>query len=194
MVAPDFRRLGAMLSLLLYVLNPIVLANGALMTADMAAGLFFFAATWAWWRMLHRFTIALLAISSLAMSGLFLSKMSAPLIGAAVVVLTVIRLVKGGALPARGFSIATLQTRGAQLLAFGIAALLHGAVVVVMVWGFHSFAMPLRLRNCPIPGGWKLRGSGCWRCRYPEPSSSESALAHRKRKRWRGRLPKMALR
>ena len=41
---------GAMLSLLLYVLSPAILANGALMTSDTAAALFFLAATLGWWR------------------------------------------------------------------------------------------------------------------------------------------------
>ena len=41
-----FGPLGGMLSLLLYVFNPSILANGALMTSDTTSALFFFAATW----------------------------------------------------------------------------------------------------------------------------------------------------
>ena len=52
-----FGPLAGMFSLLLYVFNPSILANGALMTSDTASALFFFAATWAWWGMLQRFTL-----------------------------------------------------------------------------------------------------------------------------------------
>ncbi len=66
-----FGPLGGMISLLLYVLNPTVLANGALMTSDMAAALFFAAATWGWWTLLDRISIGRLLLSALLVGGLF---------------------------------------------------------------------------------------------------------------------------
>jgi len=49
-VAPPLWRRGGHVILLLYVLSPAILANGALATSDTAAALFFLVATLAWWR------------------------------------------------------------------------------------------------------------------------------------------------
>src|ERR1700686_1748610 len=117
-----FGPVGGMLSLLLYVFNPSILANGALMTSDTASALFFFAATWAWWRMLQRFTVARVLASAFVMAGLFGAKMSAPLIVPVVFPLTVVRLIHAVPLPMRGLGLAELRRRPEQLLAFVAAA------------------------------------------------------------------------
>jgi hypothetical protein len=134
-----FGPLGGMLSLLLYVFNPSILANGALMTSDTASALFFFAATWAWWRMLQRFTLARVLASAFLMAGLFVSKMSAPLIVPVVFLLTVIRLIHAAPLSTRGFGLGELQGRRGQLLAFASAAACHAAIGLIVIWGFHGF-------------------------------------------------------
>ena len=134
-----FGAVAGILSLLLYVLNPSILANGGLMTSDTASALFFFAATWAWWRMLQRLTIGRVLVSALAMAGLFVSKMSAPLILPIAFVLTAARLIHGAPLPARGFGFSQLRSRAAQLSALAGAGLVHALVVLVVIWGFHGF-------------------------------------------------------
>lgn len=130
---------GGMLSLLLYVFNPSILANGALMTSDTASALFFFAATWAWWRMLQRFSVARILLSSFAVAGLFVSKMSAPLIFAVVLLLTIVRLTRGTPLPAKVFGLRELRQRPVQLLAFFVAAVCHAAITLTVIWGFNGF-------------------------------------------------------
>ena len=75
-----FGAVGGMLSLILYVFDPSILANGALMTSDTAAALFFVAATWALWRMFQRITWPRVLIGGFAVAALLLSKMSGPLI------------------------------------------------------------------------------------------------------------------
>ncbi|MFZ1218704.1 MAG: glycosyltransferase family 39 protein [Chthoniobacterales bacterium] len=134
-----FGPLGGMLSLLLYVFNPSILANGALMTSDTASALFFFAATWAWWRMLQRFTVARVLVSAVVMGGLFVSKMSAPLIVPVIFTLSVIRLIRVRPLPTRGLGLAELRGRRGQILAFAAAAACHGVIVLGVVWCFHGF-------------------------------------------------------
>jgi hypothetical protein len=134
-----FGPLGGMLSLLLYVFNPSILANGALMTSDAASALFFFAATWAWWRMLQRFTLGRVLASAFVMAGLFVSKMSAPLIVPVVFLLTIIRLFHAAPLSTRGFGRGELRGRGGQLLAFASAAACHAAIGLIVIWGFHGF-------------------------------------------------------
>ena len=156
-----FGPLGGMLSLLLYVFNPSILANGALMTSDTASALFFLAATWAWWRMLQRFTVARVLASAFLMAALFLSKMSAPLIVPVVFALTVIRLFRPAPLPARGFGRAELRRRPEQLVAFAFAAVCHAAIVVTLVWGFHGFRYSAFSRPCPRVRGSKPPGRRC---------------------------------
>jgi len=134
-----FGPVAGMLSLLLYVLNPSILANGALMTSDIAAALFFFAATWSWWRMLQRLTLGRALISALAMGGLFLSKASAALILPIALILMIARVWIGGPLPVRALGLRDVRRRGAQLFAFAIAGMVHFAVVLALIWTFHSF-------------------------------------------------------
>jgi hypothetical protein len=134
-----FGAVGGMLSLLLYVLNPSILANGALMTSDTAAALFFFAATWSWWRLLQRVTVGRILISALAMGALFLSKTSALLILPIALILAMARVWIGRALPIHVFGLGEVRRRGMQFLAFAIAGVVHVAVVLVLIWGFHGF-------------------------------------------------------
>jgi hypothetical protein len=134
-----FGPMGGMLSLLLYVLNPTILANGALMTSDTAAALFFLAATWTWWRMLQRLTLSRIMLSAFAMAGLFVSKMSAVLIVPIVLMLTTVRLVDGRPLPIQGIRLPELRSRGVQFLAFTSVGIAHLMVVLVVVWTLYGF-------------------------------------------------------
>ena len=134
-----FGPVGGMLSLLLYVLNPSILANGALMTSDTAAALFFFAATWSWWRLLQRLTVGRILTSALAMGALFLSKTSALLILPIALVLATARVWDGRPVPIRLFGLGEVCGRGMQFLAFAMAGIVHFAVVLVLIWGFHGF-------------------------------------------------------
>src|SRR5215472_8554130 len=70
-----FGAAGGMISLVLFVFNPSILANGALMTSDTTAALFFLASIWAWWRLLERLTLGRFVISGLTIGGLLVSKM-----------------------------------------------------------------------------------------------------------------------
>lgn len=102
----------AMLALLFYVLNPTVLANGALMTSDMAAALGFTAALWAWWRLLEQFTLGRLLMSALLMGGLFLAKMSAVLVVPMAVLLLGVQAVRRRPGLARVVTIGTVHAVG----------------------------------------------------------------------------------
>lgn len=130
---------GGMLSLLLYVFSPTVLANGALMTSDIAAALFFFAATWAWWRMLQQPTPVRIIVSTLAMAGLFVSKMSCVLILPIAFALLALRVVQGTPLTFRRSASSRTRSRTAQLAIFSAMAIGHILVVVLVIWTFYGF-------------------------------------------------------
>jgi len=121
---------GGMLALLLFVLNPTVLANGPLMTSDLAAALFFLASVGSLWRVLQRITIGRVLLSGLCVGGLFVSKMSALLIVPMALVLVAVRLIDGRPLPvALGPSREELR-RSRQALIFVAVGVVH----VLVVW------------------------------------------------------------
>ena len=130
---------AGMLSLLLYVLQPTILANGALMTSDTAAALFFFAATWTWWRMLQRLTLSRIMLSALAMGGLFVSKMSCVLIVPIALTLLVGRLIDGSPLLLQSGRVREVRSRGAQFLIFSGIGVGHLMIVLIVIWALYGF-------------------------------------------------------
>jgi hypothetical protein len=130
---------GGMVALLLCTLNPTILANGSLMTSDVAAALFFLAATWAWWQLLHGLTPGRFVASALATAGLFVAKSSAILIVPIGLVLLGARLTDGQPLPFGRGARRLLTGRRRQAAAFAGAAVLPAAVVYVAIWGCYGF-------------------------------------------------------
>jgi tetratricopeptide (TPR) repeat protein len=130
---------GGLLSLLLYVLNPTVLGNGALMTADIACSLFFLAATGCVWAMLHRLSPLRVLVSGLVMGGLFVVKASAPLIIPIGLTLIMARLLIRRPLPVAFGPQRELTRPGPQALALAAAVLAHLAITLVVIWGFYGF-------------------------------------------------------
>jgi len=130
---------GGMLSLILLVLSPTLLANGALMTSDTACALFFLASCLACWAMLQRLTPATIALSGLAMGGLFVTKASAVLIVPMALVMLAARLFDGRPLPVAFGRARELAGRGRQAAAFAGAILAHVVIVMAVIWGFYGF-------------------------------------------------------
>jgi hypothetical protein len=130
---------AGMIALLLFVLNPAVLANGALMTSDMMAAFFFFAATVAIAAVLRGITWGRVAASTLAVAGLFLSKMSAPLIVPVALLLVVARLAQRTPLPVAIGGRRELCGWWSQGLVLAALALVHVAVAGTAVWTFYGF-------------------------------------------------------
>lgn len=166
-----FGPVGGMLSLLLCVLNPTLLANGALMTADTLAALFFLAATWAWWRLLQRITPGRLALSTLATGGLLMSKMSGVLIAPISLLLLGARLAEGRPLEFAGWKWrGELGPRSRQAAALLAAGAVQFVVVWVMLWGCYGFRYAMM-----APGQPSTRGSEyLWQAVLAPPSLPEA--------------------
>ena len=131
---------GGLLSLLLFVFDPSILANGALMTSDTACALFFLAATWAWWRTLHGFSPGRILASGLLVGCLFVAKMSAVLIMPLAVVLAAVRILDGRPLPLScGSWHRKLTGRGGLALAFLGTGLLQFLITVLVIWASYGF-------------------------------------------------------
>jgi len=150
---------GGMVSLILYVLSPAILANGALVTSDAAAALFFMAATWGWWAVLHRVTPPRLIGSAVLLGGLFVSKMSAVLILPVMLVLAATRLCDGCPLPLsfRRWR-AEIASRSGRAIAIAAAGAVHALVAFAVIWAFYGFrysAFPGTSQQCRFVGPWE---------------------------------------
>ncbi len=130
---------GGLVALLLCALNPTILANGALMTADTACALMFLLCTGSLWALLQRLTVWRVLAAALALAGLFVTKMSAVLIAPVALVLVVARLGTNRPLPVAIGCRRELTGRGGQALAFAAAAAVCAVIVAVVIWGFYGF-------------------------------------------------------
>jgi hypothetical protein len=169
-----FGPFGGMTSLLLFVLNPTVLANGALMTSDTATALFFLGSVWGMWALLHRMTPGRLLLSALLLGALFLTKVSALLAGPIALVLIAARLIDGRPLPFSfgGFR-RELASRSLQALAIACSVFVHALVVVSMIWacyGFRYSAAPVGSESARFRIPWEQLLA------KPDPVASLQAL------------------
>ena len=160
---------GAMLSLLLCILSPTVLANGPLMTSDTACALLFLAATLGWWAMLQRLTPGRVLASALLMGGLFVTKMSAVLILPVALVLAAGRIVDGRPLPAWWGAARRELRRGGMAVGLAAAAAAHLAMVVLVIWA--AFGFRYQAINGGGPGTDHL--SDTWEDMSGKPGPSE---------------------
>jgi hypothetical protein len=169
-----FGPVGAMLSLLLCILNPTVLANGPLMTSDTACALFFLAATLGLWGMLQRLTPGRVLASALLMGALAVTKMSAVLILPIALILMAVRIIDGRPLPAGWGGRRRDLRRGGMALGFAGAAAAHIGVVVLIVWA--SFGFRYSAFNGARPGIDRLNDA--WESLAGKPMASAVSPAH----------------
>ncbi len=164
-----FGRGGALVSLALFAFCPNFLAHGPLVTSDVAASLFFLAACGAVWRLLHRVSPGTVLLAGLATGGLFLSKMSAPLIVPIAAILLTVRLAVGRPLLVAfpGYRL-VVRTRGLQ--AAWLSAAAAGVIlgVCVSIWAGYGFRFVAR-----SPGGLSLS----WELARDSGSLSARAIA-----------------
>jgi hypothetical protein len=130
---------GGISSLALYAFSPTMLAHGPLITSDLAAALFFTASVGALWMTLHRVSPATMLCGTLAMAGLFLSKMSAVLIVPMGLLLLAIRLVSRAPLTVVLRHSREIRSRRRQLVVFAVTGLIQVVTVVTLLWASCSF-------------------------------------------------------
>jgi 4-amino-4-deoxy-L-arabinose transferase-like glycosyltransferase len=156
-----FGPVGGVISLALYAFSPALLAHGALVTSDLAVALFFTASIWALWVVLHRVTPLAVLVSSLAVAGVFLSKMSGVLIIPVGLALLLFRLAVGRPLTVSVGRTRVLAGRWRQLPVLAGLVLWHTLVVWLAVWAafgfrYSAFAASKEGRDVLFPGGWQL--------------------------------------
>jgi hypothetical protein len=119
-----FGAAGGLLALALFAVSPTMLAHGPAINSDTAAALFLTASAWALWAALHRPTPRRVAASALGVGGLFVTKMSAPIV-----------------VPVAAALVAVRQARAPRLRLRTLAAMAaaHVAVAAALVWALHGF-------------------------------------------------------
>ncbi|HEY1107250.1 MAG TPA: hypothetical protein VGE76_01420 [Opitutaceae bacterium] len=166
-----FGPLGGMISLLLYALSPIVLANGALMTSDLPTALGFVASLGCIWALLQRVTLVRVVGGVLAIAGLFLAKMSAPLVIPMAALLAAARLIDGRPWPVGRW---LLARRLHQAAALAVLVLIQTLGVVVLVWAAYGFRYSAFAAE--IPGPQRFKEPWEWYLGYPRPGEVVAAL------------------
>ena len=180
---------GGMLSLLLYVLSPIILANGALMTSDTIAALFFLAAIWSLWEMLHRVTPGRVGLAGLCLGGLCVAKMSAILVVPMALLLAVVRLASGKPLVVAFGRPREMSRRGQQALVFVAAGLVQALLAWVVIWGFYGFRYGAFAETGPDRGQFLRRWEMVLGKRDPVDLVYQLALSDGQRTQMSGLLP-----
>lgn len=149
-----FGSTGGFLSLGLAVFCPNLLAHAGLATSDTAAALFFAVAILAWWRLLHRISLARIAAAGLATGALALAKYSAVLLAPLVATLLVHRLVRRSPLPLSGPGTPRLLRASRRATALACAGLCAMALAWGMVWAAYDFRADASPQGPIAPEAW----------------------------------------
>ena len=127
-----FGATGGLISASLVAFCPSFLGHGALVTSDVTLALFFALSLRFSWRMLNNISLVSVTLAALSLSGLFLSKMSAPCVLVMVGIMVAVRLSFSGFVPAANRS-------GRQwILLLGLSAVI-AATVVTTIWAAYDF-------------------------------------------------------
>ncbi len=134
-----FGTLAGLFSLTLYVFSPSLLAHGFLITADMAAALFFTAAVGALWRLLHRVSLGTIILAWLALSGVLLAKFSGVIIVPMGLLLLAVRVCHRAPLVVQLGSQREVRGRMRQLAAFAALLLFLTFATAGTIWASFGF-------------------------------------------------------
>jgi len=166
-----FGRPAAILSLLLCLLSPDVLAHGRLVTTDLGITLFVFGSVVAFDAMARRLTLGRVILAGLAVGAAFSSKYSAPVLLPIFLVLAAVLVVRSEPLQ---LGSRELAGRGRRAVALALALLLVGLVALACVWasfGFRSDFSPDATTNAAFD----------WEKLEPEPPAVAALAAGTRR-------------
>jgi Dolichyl-phosphate-mannose-protein mannosyltransferase len=157
-----FGAIGGLISELLAVFDPNLLAHSALITVDVAAAFFFTAATWSYFQLLQSVNKRWFFITALSWSGLFLTKMSAPALLLVAVILATLRILSSEPMMIRVICFnGQLAARWRKLiLVVGLTGAIV-AVVVTVIWGSYMFRFSPFSENEPAREVWNVQWHAC---------------------------------
>jgi hypothetical protein len=168
-----FGTVGGLISEALAVFDPNLLAHGALVTSDTAAAFFFLAATWSYWRMLHKISGVTVTICALSVAGLFLAKMSAPLFLIMAAIVTAIRIASSEPVAIQFGQFARLiRSRWRKAAVIVGSTIAIGLVVFAAIWASFSFRFSALTDNGPSRKVW----DNCWSAILRDHTAIQNAI------------------
>ncbi len=154
-----FGVIGGLIAETLIAFDPNFIAHSALVTSDIPAAFFFTATIWSCWQLFQRISPAKLALAALSLSGLFLTKFSAPIVLPVLAMTSILQVFSQTeiAISFGEFQTAVTETRKKFC---GIAGLwlVLGATVVFAIWLSFSFRYSALTDNGPARKVW----NNCW--------------------------------
>jgi 4-amino-4-deoxy-L-arabinose transferase-like glycosyltransferase len=130
----------ALVSTVLFAFCPTMLANGAMITSDMAAALFFFATVLCLWRVLQFVSWQTVLISGLVMGGLFVAKFAAFMIIPIGLVLAAVQIAsRRPVIVSWADNTWEVRRRSRRILAIVALIVVHAAIVWGVIWTFYNF-------------------------------------------------------
>src|SRR5881398_419972 len=157
-----FGTIGGLISELLAVFDPNLLAHSALVTVDVATAFFFTAAVWSYFRLLQSANKPWFVITALSWSGLFLAKMSVLAFLLVAVILATL-----GVLSSEPMTIRVIRFDGQVaarwqklVLVIGLTGALI-AIVVTAIWASYAFRFSPFSRMEPAREVWNAQWQAC---------------------------------
>ena len=129
-----FGDIAALIALALFVLEPNILAHGAVVATDMGMSCFLLATVYAFYRYAKKPTSGRLAITGLALGLGLATKHSAILIVPILFALAIVEIARG-----RNGALGIRETRSKQALRMLFALVVIGVVAVAILWAFYGF-------------------------------------------------------
>jgi len=153
-----FGAIGGLISELLAVFDPNLLAHSALITADVAAAFFFTAAAWSYLQLFHSVNKRWFFITALSWSGLFLAKMSGPAFLLVAVIVATLQVFSPEPMTIRVIPFkGQVAARWRKLvLVIGLTGALI-AIVVTAIWASYGFRFSPFPQNEPVREVWHAR-------------------------------------
>jgi hypothetical protein len=143
-----FGTMGGLAAEALAAFDPNLLANSALVTSDVAAALFFTAAAWSIWRTFDRVSLRSIAFAALSVAGLFLSKMSAPIVIPILLILVLIRIMRPAPIEVRiGRYRRTFFTLPLRCVTVAATLTCAGAATIILIWAAFGFRFSALTEN-----------------------------------------------
>src|SRR5438067_9972407 len=130
-----FGVVGGLLAETLAAFDPNFLAHSALVTSDVPAALFFTAAIWSSWRLIQQMSPSRFAIAALSLTGLFLTKLSAPIVAPVLGTMSILLIFSRRQIDLQFGQIRIeLTERWKKACAVGVSWIALGATVFFAIW------------------------------------------------------------
>ena len=135
-----FGLLGGLLAETLAAFDPNFLAHSPLITSDVPAAFFFTATVWSCWRLFQKITPWQLIIAELSLTGLFLTKFSAPIVLPVIGAMSILKVFSRDEITLKLARFQTgLTEKWKKACAVAAVWFFLGATLLVAIWGSCSF-------------------------------------------------------